>query len=77
VGYVKTEVFFPIYYADDMFRPLWVTKICIEVNYTEYDHSVGAYLNFQRDLFDGWIKNIELKAPLLSIRMDIYIYIIK
>jgi len=36
------------------------------VNCTEYDHSIGAYLNFQRDLVVGWIINIELKVPLLS-----------
>jgi len=41
VGYVKTQLScILLYYADDMFRPLWAIfrsqKIYIEENYTEY-----------------------------------------
>ena len=39
-GYIKTQLFlYHSYYADDdMFRPLWVTKMCNEENYTVNDH---------------------------------------
>jgi len=34
----STTVFYPIYYDDDMFRPLW--DIFRSKNYTEYDHCI-------------------------------------
>ena len=43
-----------------------ITKMYIEENYTECDHSIGAYSKFQRDLVVGWIIGIELKVHLLS-----------
>jgi hypothetical protein len=43
---------------------LQVTKIYIEENYTEYDHSI--------DLVDGWIIHVELKVPLLSRVYDLF-----
>ena len=43
-----------------------ITKMYIEENYTECDHSIGAYSKFQRDLVAGWIIGIELKVHLLS-----------
>jgi hypothetical protein len=38
----------------------------IEENFTEYDHNIGVYLNFQRDPVVRWNIDIELKVPLLN-----------
>ena len=83
VGYIKTQLScILLYYADDMFRQLWAnfrSQKCIQRKTIQNVITVQLHiLNFQRDLFVGWIIHIELKL-LLLIRvfknlMDIYWY---
>ena len=76
MGYVKTQLScILLYYADDMFRPLWATFRSQKFMYRKTVQSMIIVqvhiLNFQRDLVVGWIIHIELKVPFWIIHIEL------
>jgi len=79
-GYIKTQLYCILFIMlmTTCFGHLQVTKMYIEENYTQFDHSIGAYsklsMRSRRLVYTYWANKYVLEVESKNL-MDIYIYI--